>query len=180
MRYLIILLSLLIAAPSIAAPTKTSPKSIEEYRARLVQKRLESQLRRLENEAKQAKILEHKVETKTEREKRIDEESKQRTAQTVVAWLGSALSLILSFFGLGAWRNMSMREKLRRAAIIIDDAFALAEQRDKTAGAKGKEKKNIALEHVDKLKKTPELRVRGGMDWDSMLEAKVAKTRISE
>lgn len=145
------------------------------YQAKLMQDRTNAELRRLKTEAADTKILEHKVETKADRETRIADERNAKMTEIAMNAGGALLTLILSFFGLGAWRNMSAKEKLRRIVTIADETWAAIEVQANKAAMTSAEKAKLGEKAAEEMRKLPHLKVRGNVDWKTLHAARSIK-----
>lgn len=197
MKAVFAMLALLIAAPAVAAPgpkkgsCEYNLQKAEDYINKMsrwqrsvaaTMRQTNSQLRRIKNETKQTKILSHKAETKTEREKRIEQEAALRSESTqaamvgkVAGGVGSVLGLILSLFGFGAWRNMSAKEKLRKIIHIADETWSAVEAQSNKKAMTSEEKAKAGEKAAAEMSKLPHLKVKGDVDWKTLHTARSVK-----
>jgi len=144
---------------------------------------LESQLRRLQGEAKQAKILEHKTETLPQYEARVAHEKRQRVIDEASGAIEAVILFLLSLFGVGQWRGLSMKERLRRVIEAVNQSWSATElesenlRRSTGSPLSSAEKNKRGHEIAAELFATPELRVRRPPNLDPFFAAKSTQTK---
>ena len=174
MRTGLLLIALSIPLAALAEPTvpmsakRAAAIERSTKQAALLMRQLESEQRRLLNESHRAKIL------KVERM----EDWAHNAKWGAVAALGFAL-LCAPFFLLAASRRSSAKERERRIKEIATESLLYVEQMAKRKSKAGvpmtsAEKRSLAVKHAEYLARVKEHRVRGAVNWEARIEARLA------